>query len=191
MKTAQFSALAIGAICSLTVGCTSQVPGHDGKTPSASLASVAGDVGSVTNPRLLTCAMATHNQPLNVQPGDIRAGPLSYPDAQATLGGGETRPVVEGATFYKQGTFVQDGSTVTVTVAGQARSFALLQSAGHPSGDLAVTYASCPSGGASSWVGGFNLKGRTAACVLLDVAVHGETAIRRIVIPAGTGTCPS
>jgi hypothetical protein len=190
MRKATLSALAIGILCSLTVGCTSKGPSDAGKTPGPSVASMPANVGSIGNPRLLTCTMAASNQPLSPQPGDISAGPLSYPDARMTLASAESRPVVEGMTFYKQGTFVRDGSTVTVTIAGQARSFALLQSVGHPSGDLAVTYQSCPSGGASSWIGGFNLKGRTAACVPLDVAIDGENVIRRIVIPAGGGTCP-
>ncbi len=87
-----------------------------------------------------------------------------------------------GSKFYKMGTFAKAGLTVIVSVIPQARTIVRLEatSGSTPLRDEAVTYRACPTGAASSWVGGFGLTGagRSAARFPMEIRIKGEAWAR-------------
>ena len=87
----------------------------------------------------------------------------------------------DGIRFYKVGTNLLPGHTVTVTIGDAARAYAgIMTERGPAVGYSTVTYTSCtastPSSGPGGvwWVGGFTLVGRSSDCVPLEVQVTGE-----------------
>jgi len=103
-------------------------------------------------------------------------------------GGGEVFDGPGGSKFYKMGTFVKAGATVTVTVAHTARSYLRLQQGPDPhlEGEMSVVFQGCPGSRYTAWVGGFDIKGPMPACVALDVQVSGEQTPRHLAIPFGS-----
>ena len=167
--------------------------------PSAEIPKVtSGPVGSLANPRVLACAAGSvTDEPAGTE--NIVAGPLIYPNAKMLSRPGSDRDfypggvgeLPDGSKSYKMGTFVNRGATVTVSVVPQAGTTVRLQGPSTLGPDEAVTYQACATGGATAWVGGFNLSGagRSAACLPLQVRVKGESQPRRIVISLFEGVC--
>lgn len=189
------------AACLVLAACTSTTVVRPPVAPvrasvAASPTSI-GPVGSHTNPRVLTCQDGMLHEQSNAGARDVTSGPLSYPNAQLLMRpgsvtefyGGGVPVSPEGVAFYKMGTYVTAGATVTVTVMPQARAYAGLQTPGDPPGAEAVTYQACPNGVATSWVGGFDLTKRKSACLPLEVDVKGEPAPRRLVLSIFNGAC--
>jgi hypothetical protein len=130
---------------------------------------------------------------------DWIVGPLSYPD----LVGGQFPTTdasgaadSDGIRFYKVGTNLLPGHTVSVTIGDAARAYAGIKTErGQAVGYSTVTYTSCaastPSSGPGGvwWVGGFTLVGRSSACVPLEVQVTGETNIRYVHLLIGRSSC--
>jgi hypothetical protein len=112
---------------------------------------------------------------------DVVVGPLSWPQLKlwATadpsgyrMGGSEND--------FKLGAQLKAGSTVTVSVAPEARAYAGLdygQASGY-SPALAVTFHACANS-ATAYVGGFHVEGRR--CVPVDVSVDGMPPVRIVI----------
>lgn len=152
---------------------------------------------SVAQPIVRTCQQGQLVNVYQRSPNDVSAGPLTYPNAQLLRRPGTQRsfygggaPVeADGSTFYKLGTFVQAGSTVTVTLAKSALSYARIQLSGTvPTAD-AVTFVSCKAGSVTAWVGGYVLLRRDSACVPVEVMVSGEQHPRRLTLSFFNGNC--
>jgi hypothetical protein len=167
-------------------------------TSSPALPAATASAGIVGNRGVRSCADGgIQDQNVN-GPEDIVVGPLRYPNArmlarpgsETEFYGGGVGVGPGGLRFYKMGTYVAAGRTVTVSVLPPATAYARLQGAGldHP-GDLSVTFHACPGGSATSWVGGFDLLHRSAACIPLEMRVTGESQPRRVVISLFSGTC--
>jgi len=133
-------------------------------------------------------------------PQDATAGPLSYSNIKLVgtadglasfYAGGQVPDGPEGSKFYKMGTIVKAGATVTVSVAPSARPYLRLQGGRGLSipGETAFTFQACPGSGTTQWVGGFDIIGPMPACVALDVQVTGEPTPRHLDIPFGGTTC--
>jgi len=130
---------------------------------------------------------------------DATAGPLVFPNAKMVgsaaglsnfYGGGQVPDGPGGSKFYKMGTYVKAGATVTVTVAHTARSYLRLQQGPGPhyQDEMSVVFEACPGSRYTAWVGGFDIKGPMPACVALDVQVAGEQTPRHLAIPFGAAT---
>lgn len=167
-------------------------------TSSPAMPPMTASAGTVGNPWVRSCADGGVQDQNATNPEDIVAGPLRYPNArllarpgsETEFYGGGVGVGPSGLRFYKMGTYVTAGTTVTVSVLPPATDFARLQGQGldHP-GDQSITFQACPGGAATSWVGGFDLFNRSAACLPLEVRVTGESQPRRIVISLFNGTC--
>jgi hypothetical protein len=100
----------------------------------------------------------------------------------------------DGIRFFKIGTEVAAGKTVTVSVSESARAYAGIGTETGPSyGYSSVTYESCPLSADSApvwWVGGFTLKDRTKGCIPLDIRVHGESELHHVTLAIETDDCP-
>lgn len=148
-----------------------------------------------------TCANGSV-QPLAASSADATAGPLVFPNVKLVgsagglsnfYGGGQVPDGPGGSKFYKMGTLVKVGATVTVTVARSARSYLRLQQGPGPhlEGQMSVVFQACPGSSYTGWVGGFDITGPLPACVALDVQVAGEQILRHLAIPFGAATCPT
>jgi hypothetical protein len=175
--------------------CTDTTPPRPAMSSPAAPTASAGTVG---NPQVRSCADGGVQNQNATSPQDIVAGPLRYPNArllarpgsEAEFYGGGVGVSPSGLRFYKMGTYVAAGTTVTVSVLPPATDFARLQGEGlDRPGDQSVTFRACPAGAATSWVGGFDLLNRSAACLPLEVRVTGESQPRRIVISLFNGGC--
>jgi hypothetical protein len=159
----------------------------------------ADRVGGYGRPRVRTCADG-NQATMHPRRIDLEVGPLLYPSGSLLAlpgnrdnfrasvgnytGGG-------GFQFYKDGPYLPEGDTATVSVAPSAARFARLDGgSAKPALDEAVTYVACPQVG-TWWVGGFDLIGRTAACVPLRVQIKGELRPRTLVISLFRGRCPT
>jgi len=130
---------------------------------------------------------------------DATAGPLVFPEVKLVAsaaglsnfyGGGQVPDGPGGSKFYKMGTFVKAGATVTVTVARSARSYLKLQQGSlYHQGEMSVVFQACPGSRYTAWAGGFDIKGPVPACVALDVQVAGEPTLRHLAIPFGAAGC--
>jgi len=141
-------------------------------------------------------------QDLTRSSNDVTAGPVVYPNAKLVgspaglsdfYGGGQVFDGPDGSKFYKMGTLVKAGATVTITVAPSARPYLRLQQGPEPHlhGEMSVVFQACPGRSYTGWVGGFDIKGQMPVCVALDVQVSGEQTPRHLTIPFGGPACGS
>ncbi|MGI8414651.1 MAG: hypothetical protein ACR2P2_00265, partial [Nakamurella sp.] len=70
-------------------------------------------------------------------------------------GGGQIPDGPGGSKFFKMGTLVKAGETVTVTVARSARSYLKLQQgSSNLQGEMSVVFQACPGSSYTGWVAG-------------------------------------
>lgn len=139
-----------------------------------------------------------------VGPDDAVAGPVvifgaNGLDSPARLsnfyGGGQVFDGPAGSKFYKMGISVQAGAAVIISVAPSALSYLRLQQGPgrHLHGETSFAFQACPGPPTSytSWVGGFDIRGRMPVCVALKIQVVGDQTVRHLSIPFGGHTCSS
>lgn len=143
------------------------------------------------------CDAARSTSPTAPQPDpaeDLIIGPLVY----RGLGNGYNRgskPYVDadGVAFFKEGTELPPDTTVTVSIADPARTWAgILTESGTAAGYSSVTYQGCSSASHPArvfWVGGFTLGGKTSACVPLEILVAGEGQPHHVMLSLEAGKC--
>lgn len=131
-------------------------------------------------------------------PDDLIIGPLVYQGAVLAfqgpdLPGPAPEPDADGVTRFKTGAALPPDTTVTVSIAGSARSYAGIATEDGPNaGFWQVTYVSCPQQKRSSrmwWVGGFTLLDRGSGCVPVDVQVRGEKKVRHAFVALNVAPC--
>lgn len=193
-RGSQFRVL-LPATAMIAVSCTG--PRHDLQLRAAASRHPTAEPRATST--LRTCQQGHVVSSFHRSESDVSSGPLSYPNAQLLArpgtqrsyygGGAPTTP--DGSTFYKLGTFVQAGATVTVTLAESARSYARIHGPRNSPQSNSVTFEACHDGAATAWVGGFDLMRRASACVPLDVRVKGEKQMRRMTISFFSGGCAS
>jgi hypothetical protein len=159
----------------------------------------ADRIGSYGRPRIRGCADG-NQATMHARRTDLTAGPLIYPSAKLlaepsersgfAAGIGDST-VPNGLHFYKDGPYLPAGAAVTVSVAPRVARFARLDGGSlRPVMDEAVTYVACPQVG-TWWVSGFDLIGRSAACVPLRVQIRGEPRPRTLMLSLFRGRCPT
>lgn len=137
-----------------------------------------------------------------VGPADAVAGPVvifgaNGLDSPARLsnfyGGGQVFDGPDGSKFYKMGISVQAGAAVIISVSPSALSYLRVQQGPGPHlhGETSFAFQACPGPPTSytSWVGGFDIKGRMPVCVALQIQVVGDQTVRHLSIPFGGETC--
>ena len=161
---------------------------YGGETRSSSSQS-----GSPGHPQILTCseeATQFTGTLLPAGPHDLIFGPGYFPEARslATESPQHFAPGAHGT--YKLPPVVDPGSTVTMTVALNARSYVVQQNPwSSPAGSQSVTYEACP-GKPGFFPQSFRFTdGRLRGCVPIDVRVGGQRTSRRIVLSLFAGRC--
>jgi len=197
----RFPAAMIGSsfgLALLLAGCDGTPIGAKGvptkATTPATRATVAFHPGDSI---AVGCDAARSTSPTAPEPDpaqDLIIGPLVYPG----LGDGYNRgskPYVDadGIAFFKEGTELPPDTTVTVSIADPARTWAgILIESGIAAGYSSVTCQGCSSEshpGRVFWVGGFTLGGKTSACVPLEVLVAGEGQPHHVTLSLEAGKC--
>lgn len=130
---------------------TPTVESHTASMPTSSL-TAASVVRSCTHGSI---------QDLPVGSNNVSAGPVAFPNVKimgspaglsAFYGGGQVPDGPDGSKFYKVGTLVKAGATVTIAVAPSAQTYLKLQQgSGTPSQGLdRIVFQACPG---SSYTG--------------------------------------
>lgn len=175
----------------LLAACTSSQPGPGRRQASPSSQSPPG---SHQDSWQLSCQQGIPIGSAARSSNDLVIGRLSYP--RLLLGFSGDAPMTEsnfpgGGYFYKVGTELAPGATVTVSIDEPARGYAAIVSMYSPhAGDQSIMYQSCSkSQYGTAWIGGFLLQGRKTACVPLVIKFADESQARRTVISLGAGRC--
>ena len=157
---------------------------------------VARPTGSAARgePLLDPCGQARELTAPFPGPYDLTIGPLSYAGLRAlSLTPAAGAPNwSDGGHYYKTGAQLPPGISATVRITGPAARYAaIITETGPPHGSHTVTYQSCGHTNIAgfSWVGGFVLSGRHAACVPIAVTTGADPVVRHVVVSLGAGPC--
>lgn len=149
-------------------------------------------VGSPMHPQVLTCEQEatqfTGGLP-RAGPHDLVFGPGYFPQARRlATASPHIAPGRRGT--YKLPPVVDPGATVTLTIAGSARSYVVQQNAWSlPSGSQSVTYRACTHSRGFFPQSFRFTDGRLRGCVPIDVRVKGQRTTRHVVLSLFAGRC--